>query len=520
MPHTRRLLRQEITFSAAKEDKSNVLHQLGYYDQQTNFFSHLDANRSWIENVVAHHLGLSSTMCHLTDLEDWLHGSFNVCIPVVVHGWNKKRVLIQFPLPYRVGEAFRPGNSDEKIKCEAGTYAWLQENCPDVPIPQLYGFALSTSETFTLLENLPLFTRWVQVLRHQLLSWLGDTELSKYVRHQPAATPDNAIGTGYLLVEYIEERQGTMLSNTWVHDRHNSKLRANLFRDLSRIFLDMSRIPLPRIGSFIIDLDGCLRLTNRPLSIELQQMENEKISTDINRDYTYSTVDSYLVDLLALHDNRFRYQPNAVNNLGDCVHQLSTLTAMRSVFQSLFDRAFRRGPFVYCLTDLHQSNIFVDADWHITCLVDLEWACSRPIEMIRTPHWLTDKGVDELVSTEYDAPRREFMAILATEEKTISSTTLTHDTLPSLSAVMDQTWATGAFWYTLALSSPSGLFSIFKEHVRPLFCTDYIEEFNLIMPFFWEKNVGYIAGSKLSDKVQYDENLRQAFGDNSEENSG
>ena len=150
---------------------------------------------------------------------------------------------------------------------------------------------------------------------------------------------------------------------------------------------------------------------------------------------------------------------------------------MRSVFQSRFDQAFRRGPFVYCLTDLHQSNIYVDADWHITCLVDLEWACSRPIEMIRTPHWLTDKGVDEFVSTEYDAPRREFMAILVTEEKTISSTTLIHDTLPSLSAVMDQAWAAGAFWYILALSSPSGLFSNFKEHIRPLFCTIYVEEF-------------------------------------------
>jgi hypothetical protein len=50
-------------------------------------------------------------------------------------------------LPYRVGEAFRPGNGDKKVRCEAGTYAWLQENCADVPIPRLYGFALSTGET-------------------------------------------------------------------------------------------------------------------------------------------------------------------------------------------------------------------------------------------------------------------------------------------------------------------------------------------------------------------------------------
>ena len=26
-------------------------------------------------------------------------------------------------------------------------YAWLQENCPSVPIPQLHGFALSTGQT-------------------------------------------------------------------------------------------------------------------------------------------------------------------------------------------------------------------------------------------------------------------------------------------------------------------------------------------------------------------------------------
>lgn len=60
----------------------------------------------------------------------------------------------------------------------------------------------------------------------------------------------------------------------------------------------------------------------------MQQLENEKISTELPRDYTYSTVDSYVVDILDMHDNRFRYQPNAVNNLGDCAYQLSVLTAM------------------------------------------------------------------------------------------------------------------------------------------------------------------------------------------------
>lgn len=302
--------------------------------------------------------------------------------------------------------------------------------------------------------------------------------------------------------------------------RDNPKLRNNLFRDLSRIILNTSRVPLPRIGSFIIDNDGFLRLTNRPLSIEIQQLENENIPTDIRRDYTYSTADSYVTDILGFHDNRFRYQPNSVNNLGDCAYQLSVLTAMRSIFQSIFNRGFRRGPFVFVFTDLHQSNIFVDEEWHITCLVDLEWTCTQPVEMCGPPYWLTNKGVDQLAQAEYDTIRQEFMEVLATEEQGFGSATLPNgnDEAPPLrlSDIMNRSWEAGAFWYTLALSSPSGLFTIFSNHIRPLFCKGYEEEFGVIMPFFFEKNVGNIAGRKLADREVYDKNLRQAFEDSSD----
>ncbi|PLB49351.1 hypothetical protein P170DRAFT_509909 [Aspergillus steynii IBT 23096] len=493
MPRTRRLLRDEqITYSVAQEQETNILHQLGYPEQQSRFFAHLHARQDWMKAIVAHHLGLhTSAVCHVADEAHWLSGSFNVFVPVTIDGWNGTRVLIRFPLPYRVGESVRPGNGDEKIRCEAGTYAWLQENCSDIPIPCLYGFALSTGETFTRLESLPIPTRSYQVLRRRILTWLG-YPVSKYVRHQIAnhTTLDGVVGSGYLLVEYIEETQGQMLSGTWVNGQHNAKLRRNLFR------------------------------ANRPLSMEVHQLENENIPTYIPRDYTYSTVDSYITDMLSLHDSRFRHQPNAINDLGDCGYQLSALSTMRTIFSSLFRRDFRRGPFSLTLTDLHQSNIFVDAEWNITCLVDLEWACSMPMEMISPPHWLTNKAVDQLDAAEYDAVRMEFMKALVAEEKEreLKSTALgmvgNSEAVPRLSDVMSQAWATGTFWYTLALSSPSGLFSIFHKHVRPLFCANYGEEFNLIMPFFWERNIGYIAARKLSDKREYDERLRQTFEDN------
>jgi hypothetical protein len=47
-----------------------------------------------------------------------------------------------FPLPYKVGESRNPGNVDEKLRCEAATFIWIHENCPEILIPQLWGFGL------------------------------------------------------------------------------------------------------------------------------------------------------------------------------------------------------------------------------------------------------------------------------------------------------------------------------------------------------------------------------------------
>lgn len=154
MPKSRQLLRREITYSDAKTEEVNVLHQLGYPAERTRFFAHLHDQREWMKTVVAHHLGLKSPDdCSVADIESWRHGSFNVCVPVSIDSGDERSVMMRFPLPYRVGESFRPGNADEKIQCEVGAYAWFQNNCPDVPIPKLYGFALSTGETVWIIAN-------------------------------------------------------------------------------------------------------------------------------------------------------------------------------------------------------------------------------------------------------------------------------------------------------------------------------------------------------------------------------
>ncbi|PYI03597.1 hypothetical protein BO78DRAFT_374884 [Aspergillus sclerotiicarbonarius CBS 121057] len=508
---TRNLLKNTITYSVAKEREDNILHQLHYHDARTSFFSHLIEHIDWIRNIVTHHLRLASLdICHVAEPKEWIHGSFNVCIPVTIDCWKHQtqpgnRVLVRFPLPYRVGEEFRPGNGDEKVLCEAGAYAWLQQNCPDVPIPYLYGFGLSTGEKFTHIDHLAVFNQYFHKLRRRCLSFLGLEVPSSYVPHNEATS--RGIGVGYVLIQNIEQSQGIMLSNTWLEHRSDAELRANLFRGLSKVLLSISRIPLPRIGSFVIDKDGYLRLGNRPLSMEIQMLENEGISTDIARDVTYSTADSYTADLLHIHDSRLQSQPNAVNDWSDCGIQMATLAAMRAVLPVFFSREFRRGPFIFSLTDLHQSNIFVDQNWNITCLVDLEWACSRPIEMIETPYWLTGKGVDQIDADEYDIPRRELTGILVSEEAEMPAREI-----PRLSEVLARTWATGTFWVTLALSSPSGLFTIFAKHIYPRFSCEG-NPADGALPFLWAKDAPRFVNRKVAEKEEYDETLRLAFED-------
>lgn len=144
------LLRDDVTLSAALRRDDDVIHKLGLYPKRIDFYFHLYKHRSDIETLVSFHLGLSLTeTCYISDVTNWIAGSFNVCIPVHVTydtGKNRgqaTRVLVRIPLPYKVGEEGHPGNVDEKLRCEAATYLWMQQHCPEIRTAHLLAFGFS-----------------------------------------------------------------------------------------------------------------------------------------------------------------------------------------------------------------------------------------------------------------------------------------------------------------------------------------------------------------------------------------
>ena len=139
------LLRGTISLQDALEEDEDILQQLSYPEKRLEFWLHLYQCRPQIANVISRHLNIKPADFRLAELSEWIHGSFNACIPIYISETVQspnlpRRAIIRFALPYKIGEAYCPGNIDEKLRCEAATYIWLQRHCPEIPIPRLFGF--------------------------------------------------------------------------------------------------------------------------------------------------------------------------------------------------------------------------------------------------------------------------------------------------------------------------------------------------------------------------------------------
>ncbi|KAL4965446.1 uncharacterized protein BDV14DRAFT_208695 [Aspergillus stella-maris] len=292
MQSTLPLLRGFITLSEALDNDDNILRELIYPNQHIYLYQ----NRTSMEHVVWGHLGFH-----------W-------------PGHGNKSALIRFPLPYKVCELRRPGNAEEKLRCEAAMFLWLQANCP----------------SFTAVAHAPLFSR------------------TTCNRNACSLTAN------YLVMDCIEGADGAMLSEPWECKRQDPQRRSNLFRGLSHIMLSLAQIPFHRIGFLTVSNQGVVSLINCPLTLRLQHLENENVPTHIETGLTHSTSDAYLSDLLACHYSRLRHVLNSVRDEEDGREQLSILTIMRALLPHFMDRDRRHRPFY---------------------IVDLEWICSRPLGM-------------------------------------------------------------------------------------------------------------------------------------------
>jgi hypothetical protein len=170
----------------------------------------------------------------------------------------------------------------------------------------------------------------------------------------------------------------------------------------------------------------------------------------------------------------------------------------------------RHGPFLLQLTDIHQSNIFVDDDWNVTCLLDLEWICALPAQMLAVPHWLTDCAVDDIVGAEYetfDQVRRKFLSAMDQEIKT---SRLAHDV--PITRTMQDSWSSKAVWFWLCIMSINGWLFVFEDHILPKFgaSKDLVPELKQVSAL-WIEDIDAVVKNKVEDEAKYQEELCSLF---------
>ncbi|PGH32008.1 hypothetical protein GX50_05202 [[Emmonsia] crescens] len=510
------LLNRLITLSSAEDEEEDMRAELQYATKRANLYTEFQSQEEEIRKLIAFHCGLANP-AHIqvpemfeNDKLVWKHGSFNMCIPIYINSSEQSlpaKMGFRVPLPYKTGEEAFPGNAEEKVRSEAATYIWINGNCPDIPIPKLRGFGVPGGLSFFDPEFVPLWQRVKSFVWRFFCRLSGSPGFCEYIPLKRTTFLEH----GYILIDWIESESAKMLSNTFTMP-HTEAQTQNLYQSMARIMISLAKVPQPRIGSWTIDNDGRINLSNRPMLCHLHQLENWAIPTSIPRNMTYTSADSFYLDLLASHDNRLQYQGNAAYSEEDARTQAKDLVLMRATLHKFTDRYLHDGPFIMQLTDMHTSNIFVDKDWNIKHIIDLEWACSLPLGDLLPPFWLTGKGVDQIKGSEYKrfkACYERFMEIFEQEEM---GTRLHYDgNIYSRAMTMRSALENGRYWYSNALQTPRGLFNIFRTHLEPFYEEVSKESLCAAVSPFWTSGMTSFVNLKLKGFTQYRQEVRNIF---------
>ncbi|KAM3501888.1 hypothetical protein MY11210_009242 [Beauveria gryllotalpidicola] len=491
------------TFEQARNADFDVLQRHDNLASVNEFLCNLWKQRDTFASITKHHLHLESTAsCQISSQSQWIRGSFNVCVPIKVRSRSfQKHVLVRCPLPSQLAESRYPGTVDEKMRGEIGAYAWMQRHCPQIRIPHLYGFGLSEMQ-FTHEAHLPVH-RWLSHKIRSLFRWVFCLEpLSSYGLHNSASR----LPTGYLLLEHIGPDTGAMLSDTWEEQRHNAAYRRSLFRGMANIILSLAKVPQPRIGSFCFNNDSTVTLTNRPLLTAEIILESDGIPRSIEPGETYSATESFVSDMMTLHDNRLRYDRSTADEESDCRSQMAVRLLLRATSHHFIKHKYRHGPFLLRLTDLHQSNMFVDGKGNVTCLIDLEWLCALPVESFGVPYWLTGRSIDELTGedlAEFEPIWHEFIAAL---EEEMSGASLSWPILP----IIRDSWDAKGFWFWSSLTSVNAAYFLMVDHLCPQYSAYLSDVEDTISPF-WSNDADEVVKGKVVDYSNYLSELRRRF---------
>ena len=118
------------------------------------------------------------------------------------------------------------------------------------------------------------------------------------------------------------------------------------------------------------------------------------------------------------------------------------------------------------LADLHSSNIFVDDEWNVVAIIDLEFVCALPPSMINVPYWLSVDNIDDIAENmdAYSAMHKTFLEVLQSEEQKPGL-----ENESRLASAIENSWKSYSSWFYRSLTSINGMAYCLEDHLYEKF---------------------------------------------------
>ncbi|KAI1915794.1 hypothetical protein LOZ12_000649 [Ophidiomyces ophidiicola] len=129
--------------------------------------------------------------------------------------------------------------------------------------------------------------------------------------------------------------------------------------------------------------------------------------------------------------------------------------------------------------------------------------------MLHPPQWISGHEIEEVDRSNYEATRQEFMSAFKEEERRLHTSVFGEP----LSSIVEQGWNSGAFWYSIALTNPTGLYHMLHDHLLLGFPEEHREDGDFLnkLSAYWAADMNSFVQQKIEDKAAYDKQLQEEF---------
>ncbi|ROT40647.1 hypothetical protein SODALDRAFT_338349 [Sodiomyces alkalinus F11] len=226
---------------------------------------------------------------------------------------------------------------------------------------------------------------------------------------------DSPTTQAYLILDFVDGRSIDLQALS----EDTPQRRKHFFSQFIEIMAQLRQLEFNATGSLMPDHGGRPEpVVGGALSIPINELQIDLGRTGKASSPAFTSATSFALQQHHLMSEIYRL-PTSELSEETAQLQVFALHYLRKRIPELIASEWDSGPFILTHSDLRSSNIIVDHDLNIQCIIDWEWAYTVPRQFFIPPSWITGQGLDYLTQKQCYETFLEFREVL--REKASSS---------------------------------------------------------------------------------------------------